>query len=80
MAYGERDLLDQMSEHILERLKNIRFSYPYCQRSITKSVSTGFFRQFVVEQDGQHKDFFDLKSRALRPLIDAARVLIYHIP
>ncbi|WP_317127158.1 putative nucleotidyltransferase substrate binding domain-containing protein [Maribacter algicola] len=37
---------------------------------------SGFFRSFLVEQDGQHKDFFDLKNRALRPLIDAARVLI----
>ena len=37
---------------------------------------TGFFRQFLVEQDGAHKDTFDVKNRALRPLTDAARVLI----
>ena len=35
----------------------------------------GFFRQFLVESDGAHKDQFDLKSRALMPLIDAARLL-----
>jgi len=39
---------------------------------------SGFFRQFLVEQDGEHKDFFDLKQRALMPLVDAARVLILH--
>jgi CBS domain-containing protein len=37
---------------------------------------TGFFRQFLLEQDGEYKDFFDLKRRALMPLTDAARVLI----
>ena len=35
----------------------------------------GFFRQFLVESDGEHKDTFDLKGRALMPLIDAARIL-----
>ena len=38
----------------------------------------GFFRQFLVENDGEHKDSFDIKNRALEPLIDAARVLILH--
>jgi CBS domain-containing protein len=37
---------------------------------------SGFFRQFLVEQDGAYKDFFDLKRRALMPLTDAARVLV----
>ena len=37
---------------------------------------TGFFRQFLVEQDGANKDQFDIKRRALMPLTDAARVLI----
>lgn len=37
---------------------------------------TGFFRQFLVEQDGANKDNFDIKRRALMPLTDAARVLI----
>jgi CBS domain-containing protein len=38
----------------------------------------GFFRQFLVESDGEHKDAFDIKSRALMPLIDAARILSLH--
>lgn len=34
-----------------------------------------FFRNFVVEKSGSHKDEFDLKLRAMLPLVDAARVL-----
>lgn len=36
----------------------------------------GFFRQFLVENDGEHKDLFDIKSRAIMPLVDAARLLV----
>ena len=35
-----------------------------------------FFRQFLVERDGEHKDQFDIKARAMMPLVDAARLLI----
>jgi CBS domain-containing protein len=34
-----------------------------------------FFRNFVVEKSGEHKDTFDIKTRAIAPLTDAARVL-----
>ncbi|MGO4921035.1 DUF294 nucleotidyltransferase-like domain-containing protein [Maribacter spongiicola] len=77
LAYGERSLLDNMSEHIFRTVGNYPIFLVHLANGALQSPSpTGFFRQFVVEQDGQHKDSFDLKSRALRPLIDAARVLI----
>jgi len=77
LAFGERSLLDQMSDHIFNSVEKYPIFLVHLANGALQSPSpTGFFRQFVVEQDGQHKDFFDLKSRALRPLIDAARVLI----
>ena len=39
----------------------------------------GFFKQFLVELDGENKDNFNIKSRAIRPLVDAARIYaLYH--
>jgi CBS domain-containing protein len=77
LAYGERELLDKMSDHIFKTVEKYPIFLVHLANGALQSPSpTGFFRQFLVEQDGQHKDFFDLKSRALRPLIDAARVLI----
>ena len=35
-----------------------------------------FFRNLVLEKNGEHKDSFDIKLRAMMPLADAARVLI----
>ena len=34
-----------------------------------------FFRNIIVEKEGEHKDAFDIKLRAMMPLADAARVL-----
>ncbi|NMM47979.1 DUF294 nucleotidyltransferase-like domain-containing protein [Marinigracilibium pacificum] len=36
-----------------------------------------FFRKFIVEKSGEHKELFDIKARALMPLADAARVFAY---
>ena len=33
----------------------------------------GFFRNFVVESEGEHKDAFDIK-RAMMPIVDLARI------
>ena len=41
-----------------------------------KPPPLGFFRQFLVEEGGENKDTFDIKSRALTPLIDAGRLLV----
>jgi len=35
----------------------------------------GFFKQFVVEKGGEHKDEFDLKERGVRPIVDGVRAL-----
>ncbi|MFM8450312.1 MAG: DUF294 nucleotidyltransferase-like domain-containing protein [Haliscomenobacter sp.] len=37
-----------------------------------------FFRDLVVESTGEHKKEFDVKSRAILPFVDAARVLALH--
>ncbi len=77
LSFGNRDLVDQMSDHIFSSVEKYPIFLVHIANGALQSPSpSGFFRSFLVEQDGQHKDFFDLKNRALRPLVDAARVLI----
>ncbi|WP_291868158.1 DUF294 nucleotidyltransferase-like domain-containing protein [Maribacter sp.] len=77
ISYGNRDLVNALSEHIFETTKKHPLFLLHLANGALKNPSpSGFFRSFLVEQDGQHKDFFDIKSRALMPLVDAARVLI----
>jgi CBS domain-containing protein len=77
VKYGNRELVDQLSDSIFENVKANPIFYVHLVSGALQSPSpTGFFRQFLVEQDGANKDQFDIKRRALMPLTDAARVLI----
>lgn len=77
LSYGHKGLLEEMSDYIFDNIRKYPIFLVHIANGALQSPSpSGFFRSFLLEQDGQHKDFFDLKNRALRPLIDAARVLI----
>ena len=65
-----------MTKNISKSIKKFEIFLNFLGRNAVRNLSPlGFFRQFLVEHDGKHKDTFDLKSRALMPLIDAARLL-----
>ncbi|WGK66075.1 DUF294 nucleotidyltransferase-like domain-containing protein [Croceiramulus getboli] len=75
--YGETTLVTKLSDSILNSLKgDSRFFSVLAKDALKNPPPLGFFRQFLVEYDGKHKDIFDIKSRAMLPLIDAARILV----
>ncbi|SHJ82439.1 CBS domain-containing protein [Arenibacter nanhaiticus] len=77
LTYGDITLVNQLSDYIFEITQKYPIFFLHLASGALQNPSpTGFFRQLLVEQDGEHKDFFDLKRRALMPLTDAARVLI----
>ncbi|MBF4516522.1 CBS domain-containing protein [Flavobacterium sp. ANB] len=77
VTYGDSEIANELSESIFESVKANPIFYVHLVSGALQSPSpTGFFRQFLVEQDGANKDNFDIKRRALMPLTDAARVLI----
>lgn len=77
VSYGDKEIVNALSKHIFQSMEKYPIFFLHLASGALQNPSpTGFFRQFLVEQDGAHKDFFDLKRRALMPLIDAARVLI----
>lgn len=76
LVYGESKLLEDMSKSIFKSIDKYEIFLNFLGRNALKNPPPlGFFRQFLVEHDGANKDQFDLKSRALMPLIDAARLL-----
>lgn len=76
-TYGDSSLVRSLSDFIFDAIESYPAFYAHLAAGALQNPSpTGFFRQFLVEQDGKYKDFFDLKHRALMPLTDAARVLI----
>lgn len=75
ITYGDASLTNQLSEHIFLITKNNHLFLSKLGASALRSASPlGFFRQFLVEQDGEYKDFFDIKKRAIMPIVDAGRL------
>ncbi|MDR5590461.1 DUF294 nucleotidyltransferase-like domain-containing protein [Christiangramia sediminicola] len=77
ISYGEVKLTNSISDHIFDILKgNRNFLNRLAAQALRNPSPLGFFRQFLVEQDGERKDLFDIKKRGIMPLTDAARLLI----
>ncbi len=79
-VYGDLTLIDRLSDVVFEGVnKSNRFLGLLGVSAMQKPSPLGFFKQFLVEQNGEHKDTFDIKTRAMMVLIDAARILtLYH--
>ncbi|MDO9275950.1 MAG: DUF294 nucleotidyltransferase-like domain-containing protein [Lutibacter sp.] len=77
LVFGDKKLVNAMSDSIYESINSFEIFLNFLGRNALRNPSPiGFFRQFLVENDGAHKDQFDIKSRAIMPLVDAARLLI----
>ena len=77
ISYGDVRLTNSISDHIFDILKGNRiFLNRLAAQALRNPSPLGFFRQFLVEQDGEKKDLFDIKKRGIMPLTDAARLLI----
>lgn len=74
--YGDKTLVDTLTDTIYESVENTTVFFRFLAKDALKSPPPlGFFKQFLVEQNGDQKDLFNIKSKALMPLIDAARIL-----
>jgi CBS domain-containing protein len=74
---GLKELAGELANHIFAQLDGQTIFLSFLARTALKNPPPlTFFRNFVVESGGEHKDEFDIKARAMMPLADAARVLI----
>lgn len=78
-VYGDRSLLDKLTTFIYEEIhKARRFMHFMAKNALVNPSPLSFFRNFIVDRRGDHKDKFDIKKRAMVPLADAARLLSMH--
>ncbi|MFD0862198.1 DUF294 nucleotidyltransferase-like domain-containing protein [Sungkyunkwania multivorans] len=76
LVYGDSTLVEEISESIYESIERYEIFMNFLGRNALKNPPPlSFFRQFLVESSGEHKDQFDIKARAIMPLVDAARLL-----
>jgi len=79
-VFGENALAAELKGHIFESIKVDRAFLSFFALNATRNPPPlSFFRNMVVERSGEHRDAFDIKARAMMPLADAARVLVYDL-
>ncbi|MFK8056090.1 MAG: DUF294 nucleotidyltransferase-like domain-containing protein [Saprospiraceae bacterium] len=79
-VFGDLELGQALASFCRERVKDASLMLAFMANAATDNPPPlSFFRSFVVERGGGHKDEFDIKQRAMLPLADAARVLTYSL-
>lgn len=74
---GSSGLAEELSMHIYEQIKSKEVFLNFLAlNALMNPAPLGFFRDFVVEKSGEHRDQFDIKARAMMPLADLARLLV----
>ncbi len=72
---GDKGLLEKIQKKTLEMTKsNELFLAHMTANSLQHRTPLGFFREFVLVDDGEHKDALDLKHNGIVPIIDLARI------
>ena len=75
-AYGTEQLAVDLRDHIITRCLQKNTIIENLGRDfLSLRAPLSFFQQFVVEQNGDHKDRLDIKMRGLAPFVDFARIL-----
>ena len=78
VAYGETALIDKLRQHLFGALKGWPgFFRHLSENALYFTPPIGFFRNFLVESKGQHRDTFNIKA-AMQPVVDYARIYALH--
>ena len=73
--YGEAVLAESLRDHLNLLLKDQKVFLGYLANlAIKNQPPIGFFKSFVVDKDGEHKDELNLKIKGLAPLVDILRL------
>ncbi|MFV5699014.1 DUF294 nucleotidyltransferase-like domain-containing protein [Flavobacterium sp. ZT3R17] len=77
IAFGEEKIEEAIGNVIFKNVQNNTLFFDFLGNdALKKNAPLSFFKKFIVEEDGLNKDKFDIKTRALMPLIDGARLFI----
>jgi CBS domain-containing protein len=74
--WGDQALADELRSHLWKVLEGQNIFLAQMASVTTKNrPPLGFFRTFIVEKDGEHKDELNLKFSGIGPLVDVVRLL-----
>jgi CBS domain-containing protein len=74
-VYGDKRLSDALWDSFRSMVAKERLFLGYMANAIIKNAPpVGFFKSFIVEKGGEHKDELNLKIKGIAPLVDTVRL------
>ena len=74
-VWGEDKLAEELRQFVADKApKHRAFLASMARNALNRTPPLGFFKEFVLEQDGKHRNSINLKRRGTAPLTDAIRV------
>jgi len=74
-VFGDAELVDKLKRSIRKNARNNEiFLALMSKTAMNFQPPLGFFRQFVLEKSGEHKNTLDLKLHGIMPIVEIARI------
>ena len=74
LAYGDKDLVDSLGKYLSDSLVGWKgFFRHMTENAVYFKPPIGFFRKFIVESKGKHRNCLDIKG-AITPIVDFTRI------
>ena len=74
-VFGEERFVEELQDLVASRARNSpRFLAALARNALSRTPPLGFFRTFVMEQDGRQQKIINIKSRGVAPMTDILRV------
>ena len=75
IAFGDGKIEDTIIDLVLKNSKNNALFFDYLGNdALRKNPALNFFKKFNIEEEGENKGKFDIKNKAIMPLVDGARL------
>ena len=75
IVFGENKIEDALNDLIFKNSRNNALFFDYLGNdALRKNPPLNFFKKFNLEEEGENKGKFDIKNRAIMPLVDSARL------
>lgn len=79
-VFGENKIEDTLNDLIFTNAKNNTLFFDYLGNdALRKNAPLNFFKKFNLEEEGENKGKFDIKNRAIMPLVDGARLFAINL-
>jgi CBS domain-containing protein len=76
-VFGDENLAQQLTDATFEHLESHQIFLTFMAKDAAENPPPlSFFRNLIVEKNGEHKDQFNIKARGLTPIADLVRALV----